>query len=281
MSRAFLTEKQIPRNFWYWAVVHAARMMNAIPGKYKGKLVSPFMLVHGKRPDPRTWTPIFSVCYFWCKKQGKTKHSTNQAQSLDGVVIGRCQHLNALLVYNPWSKERYEPDTYRIDPHRLPCSVYKDLVYNGSLFCSLLRDENPPMEEAYPPGTRVENIDKSTHIYKYGTVKDIPLAPASFGDKSSNVCYTIRFDDTTIMSVPLSDMADFVPKPPQGLATDEPAEDALLPPFLKESSKVTYDYEGQYVKGYIKKVNGVYRFSQKSHPDKKTENFGVNLPDLP
>ena len=76
---------------------------------------------------------------------------------------------------------------------------------------------------------------------------DIPFAPASFGDKSSNVRYTIRSDDTTTMSVPLSDMADFIPKPPQGLVTDGSAKDALLPPFLKESSKVTYDYEGQYV----------------------------------
>jgi hypothetical protein len=35
MSRAFLTEKQMPKNFWYWSIKHAARMMNAIPGKYK------------------------------------------------------------------------------------------------------------------------------------------------------------------------------------------------------------------------------------------------------
>ena len=77
------------------------------------------------------------------------------------------------------------------------------------------------MEEAYPPGTWVEHINKSTHIYKSGTVMDIPLAPASFGDKSSNVRHTIRFDDTTTMPVPLSDMVDFIPKPPQGLATDE------------------------------------------------------------
>jgi hypothetical protein len=46
MSRAYLTEKQMPRSFWFFSIVHSARMMNAIPGKFHGKLASPFLLVH-------------------------------------------------------------------------------------------------------------------------------------------------------------------------------------------------------------------------------------------
>jgi hypothetical protein len=53
MSCAYLTEKQMPLSFWYFAICHAASMMNVIPGKYNGKLASPFMLVHGERPDQR------------------------------------------------------------------------------------------------------------------------------------------------------------------------------------------------------------------------------------
>ena len=68
MSRAYLTEKQMPRTFWYYAIKHSARMMNMIPGKYGSKLASPFMLAHGTRPDPRTWLPLFSVCYFHHEK---------------------------------------------------------------------------------------------------------------------------------------------------------------------------------------------------------------------
>ena len=36
MARAYLTEKQMPRTFWFYAIVHSARMMNAIPGKFGG-----------------------------------------------------------------------------------------------------------------------------------------------------------------------------------------------------------------------------------------------------
>jgi hypothetical protein len=53
MLRAYLTEKLMPGTFWYYAIKHLARMMNMIPGKYCGKLASPFMLVHGIRPNPR------------------------------------------------------------------------------------------------------------------------------------------------------------------------------------------------------------------------------------
>jgi len=64
MSRAYVTEKQMPRSFWFFSIIHSARMMNAIPGKLHGKLASPFLLVHGVGHDKRTWFPLFSVCYF-------------------------------------------------------------------------------------------------------------------------------------------------------------------------------------------------------------------------
>ena len=54
MARAYLTERQMPRAFWFYAVAHAARMMNAIPISYQGQLASPFLLVHGVGHDERT-----------------------------------------------------------------------------------------------------------------------------------------------------------------------------------------------------------------------------------
>jgi hypothetical protein len=38
MARAYLTEKQMSWTFWFYAVVHLAQMMNAIPGTYLGHL---------------------------------------------------------------------------------------------------------------------------------------------------------------------------------------------------------------------------------------------------
>jgi hypothetical protein len=105
MSRAYLTEKQMPRSFWYFALKHSAQMMNMIPGKYRGKLASPFMLVYGVHPDQRTWIPLFSLCYFHHKKDSDASRSKNKALMLDGIVIGRSQTSNAILVYNPCNQQ--------------------------------------------------------------------------------------------------------------------------------------------------------------------------------
>jgi hypothetical protein len=48
MGHAYLTKKQIPHSFWFYAITHAARLMNS------GHLASPFLLVHGVGQDKRT-----------------------------------------------------------------------------------------------------------------------------------------------------------------------------------------------------------------------------------
>jgi hypothetical protein len=111
MSQAYLTEKQMPWSFWYFAICHAARMMNVIPGKYNNTLASPFMLVHGVRPDQQAWLPIFSLCYFHHENNSNASRSKNQAHTLDGVIIGCNPTSTAILVYNPCNQKYYKPDS--------------------------------------------------------------------------------------------------------------------------------------------------------------------------
>ncbi len=59
--------------YWFYAITHAARMMNAIPGKHLGYLASPFLLVHGVGHDEHTWIPLFSLCYFHHVRDGNQK----------------------------------------------------------------------------------------------------------------------------------------------------------------------------------------------------------------
>ena len=75
MTRAYLTEKQMPWAFWFYAIVHSTNMMNAIPGKIHGCIASPFLLVHGVGHDERTWIPLFLICYFHRKKDEDLKRS--------------------------------------------------------------------------------------------------------------------------------------------------------------------------------------------------------------
>jgi hypothetical protein len=116
MSRAYLTKKQMPRTFWYYAIKHSAWMMNMMQGEYRGKLALPFMLVHGVRPDQRTWLPLFSLCYFHHEKDSHTSWSKSQSHTMDGILLGHSLTSNAILVYNPWNQKFYDHDSYRLDP---------------------------------------------------------------------------------------------------------------------------------------------------------------------
>jgi hypothetical protein len=201
---------------------------------------------------------------------------------MECIIIGHFPISNALLVNNPRNKQYYEPDSYRIDSYRLPGPVYRDMKYDGGLFCSLYRNDNPPIEELYPPGTRVERIDPISHMLLAGTVMDIPLTVDSSTDVSSDSTpsYTVLFDNGTSASIPLCDMASIIPKPPIDVDPSD-SQDSLPPPFLRLHSKITYEHDGQYHKGYLGQLDGVYLFVFKSHANKRKEEWGVNLPNLP
>jgi hypothetical protein len=101
MAQAYLTKKQMPRNFWFYVITHAAWMMNAILGKYKDHLASPFLLIHSVGYNERTWIPLFLLCYFHDEKDGNDTRSKHMVHMMDGVVIGCSPTSNALMVYNP------------------------------------------------------------------------------------------------------------------------------------------------------------------------------------
>ena len=237
MAWAYLTENQMPWSFRSYAVSHSARMMNAIPGKFGGKLASPFLLIHGVGHDERTWFPLFLVCYFHCEREGNISWSHCQAHTMDGIAIGRSPTSNAMLVYSPCTKRYYEPDSYRLDPFHLPSLVYPDLHYDGGLFCSLVCDGSAPMEELYPPGMRVERINPTSQLLIAGTVMDIPLSADVLGSPS----YLILFDNGTSASILLPEMPLMIPAPPvpiSDMAASPQAHLPLLPPFHSINSRV-------------------------------------------
>jgi hypothetical protein len=198
---------------------------------------------------------------------------------MDGIVVGHSPTSNTLLVYNPRTKQYYKPDNYRIDSYCLPTLVNPDIKYDSGLFCYLLRDDNPLMEEKYPPGTRVGRMDTSTNILVAGTVMDFPISQ-TMTESLVELSYTILFDNGMTSSVPLSEMASIIPSPP--VQEETPAGgNHLLPPFLQLNSKITYEHDGHYHKGFLGIRNGVYRFMYKSHVNKRKEDWGGQFAQSP
>ncbi|KAL7503562.1 hypothetical protein ACHAXN_002711 [Cyclotella atomus] len=174
MAWAYITEKQVGREFWYYAIKHAAHMINQVPGRLNRKLTSPFELVHGVKPDSSTWFELFSVGYFKHKSERGEAKSKTQAQTLDGIAVGCDEQTNTILFYNPLTKQYYRPPVFKLDEGRLPITSFpKSIRFDGGLTCGPIRNRTDPAPEPFPPGTRV-TIDYKGSPMK-GTVANVPL----------------------------------------------------------------------------------------------------------
>jgi hypothetical protein len=72
-------------------------------------------------------------------------------------------------------------------------------------------------------------------------------------------------------------MPNFIPKPTVNILDTT----HLLPPFPHVGSKITFEKDGQYHKGYLTHMpKESYQFSYKSHINKKHDDWGVPLPNL-
>jgi hypothetical protein len=200
---------------------------------------------------------------------------------MDDMAIGCSPTSNAMLVYSPCTKKYYEPDSYCLDPYHLPSLVYPDLHYDGGLFCSLVHDGSNPMDELYPPSTRVEQINPTAKSLVAGTVMDILISTDVLGSPS----YLIFFNNDTSASILLPEMQSMIPAPLVSMpnTTASPlAHSSLLSPFLSISSRITYKHDRTYHKGFLsRKPCGTFCFSFKTHVKKKSKDWGVNLPNLP
>jgi hypothetical protein len=111
---------------------------------------------------------------------------------------------------------------------------------------------------------------------------DIPL----HFNLNGSAMYLILFDNGTSASIPLADMASLIPSPPvlgdalSTLSTDN--NSSLLPPLLQIGSPITYEHVGEYHKGFLmRNTSGTYCFTFKTHFKKKSEDWGVDIPNLP
>jgi hypothetical protein len=96
-------------------------------------------------------------------------------------------------------------------------------------------------------------------------------------DPASSPQYLIMFNNGTTRAISAADMPSFIPKPVVTLSDST----HLLLPFLQPGSKITYECNCQYHKGFLSRSpDGAFSFSYKSHINKKTKDWGAPLPNL-
>eukprot|EP00804_Cyclotella_cryptica_P030371 CCRYP_011900-RA/>CCRYP_011900-RA protein AED:0.20 eAED:-0.11 QI:0/0/0/1/1/1/3/0/1923 len=235
MARAYLTEKQMTHEFWFYAVKHATRMMNYIPGRMGRRLASPFELVHGVKPDSTTWFELFSVGFFKMESSSAGKHSKTQSMSLAGIAVGRDDTSNTILFYNPVTRSYYRPQAFTLDEARLPLAQWPGLII----------PDDVPIKGTI---TNIPTPSTSPLLQTAAHTSDSSLPDSSSLSPSR---YTILLDNGTTTECDFEELAPSEQKQLHPPSSSFPNPFRSLPSWLQQDSKVTLDCRGAFHKGYL------------------------------
>jgi hypothetical protein len=285
----YITEKQVGREHWFYAIKRASEMLNQVPGRMGRKLTSPFELVYGVKPDSKTWCELFSVGYFPVESKAGEAASASQSQTLDGIAVGRDEQSNTILFYNPVTKKYYSPPVFKLEPNHLPVMLYpKNIRFDGGFVCGPLRNRTDPVTEPFPPGTRLTITVDDKPVR--GTVQNVPLPfptliPSSQvvspdGDGDHPNIYTILLDNGSTVERKFEDLLDPT-EPSAPTASDITDPFACMPHFLSEGQKVTVDHNGAFHKGFIHhSPSAGYHVAVKRNLRSSKNDFTVPLPQF-
>ena len=153
-------------------------MLNQVSGRLGVKLTTPFELVHNSKPNSKKLFVLFSIGYYNHDTDNADSRSKLQAHTLYAIAVIRDDRSNSIIFYNPITSSYYRPPYFWLDESRLPITNFPHyIIFDGGLTCVLLRNNTDPINEPFPPGTRVSIHHKD--IPTCGNIKNItiPLSP--------------------------------------------------------------------------------------------------------
>jgi len=186
MARSFITDMQMPKNFWYWALRHSIQVMNYIPCTVSGISTTPHELVYGIKPDLRILLRLFSTGYFHKLRDNSVHRSgIGTSTSMQGIALGWCRKTDGMIFYSPHSKELYMSSDYKIDEGRHTLTAF-NLHYDGGIFVGQYSHNTPVSFEPYPEGTTVSyptriNPSSNTTTVMRGIVISVPISSLQHG----------------------------------------------------------------------------------------------------
>jgi hypothetical protein len=228
MARAFVTDMQMPRNYWYWALQQSVQVANYIPCSVEGISTTPHELVYGIKPDLRVLFRMFSVGFFRHLRDGPHHRSgISDSKTMQGIALGRCRKSDGMMFICPHNKQIYTSSDYKLDEGRSTPNTF-NLRYDGGIFVGLYNHQSTNGSiEPYPEGTPVSFPRKCPHnptetILMRGIVISVPLLPSSsqlpLCDTSSPP-YTIRLVDGSTHQVSPDFLASIISESPTSTHT--------------------------------------------------------------
>eukprot|EP00956_Cyclotella_meneghiniana_P005594 scaffold7180_cov50-Cyclotella_meneghiniana.AAC.3 len=293
MARAYITEKQVSREFWFFAIRHAVIMINQIPGRLGRRLTTPFELVYGVKPDSSTWFELFSVGYFDHKIENPASKSNVEVQTLAGIAVGRDEKANTIRFYNPLTRAYYSPPVFKLEEGRLPVSLFPTkIAFDSGLVCGLQSNNTDPRTEPFPPGTRVNVLVDG--VTERGTIQHVPMpispllepnaeiGPQGGENSEISTTYTVLLDTNKTVELTFADLlSPSTDTPPVNPAAPTTVWQGIPSRYLHQDAKITYEHDGTYHKGYLSYSEQTgFEFLVRRNSRSKKVDFRVPLPDF-
>jgi hypothetical protein len=260
MARALLVETRMPR-----------RAATSAPAP----LTTPFELFYGTQPDYRTLFRWGFLRYFCRVRDSNGGRGQFDMHSSVGIVIGRSNHTNGMIIWDPVTQRMDVSADYKLDPEAAIGTHFPTIIYGGQISLVVLRGGKNSTKEPFPPGSGVQvELNKE---YYMGKVQSVPIEP-------SIPNYQVTFTDSPeCLEVPLSRLS--APDEPifslVAADTEEQINDAFpsLPSWIKENTHVTLYQDGSRRCGTISSTDSGWTFQQRTASGLIT--YQLDLADLP
>jgi hypothetical protein len=268
MAWSYMTDMQMPRCYWYWALRHAVHVLNYLPCTVNGLTTTPHELMYGVKPDFHTLFRLFLYVFFKHEKDGqRMRDGISESKSMSGIAIGQCRKLDGLLFYCPRTKIMCSSGDYKLDEGWNTPNTF-NLHYEGGIFVGLYDTISTFTQvEPYPQGTSVvwPVKDINNNIVKMrGTIISVPV-PLNTSQLPSNDAdippYVIQLIDGSTHRVSPLFMDDIAAPYHTNLSS---SSNLHFPSWLHDSQKFMYLKDGLYIKGIMEYDldNKIWRFSQ-------------------
>lgn len=236
MARQYLTDKQMPWHYWYWALRHANCISNIFPRHCNDIIATSNELVFGIKPDYCQLFGLFSTAYLSHTKYNTHPRSSSDPHTLQGIAVGYSDCANGMEIYNPSTKQLYTTTVFCLDEQNETRNHF-NLQYDGAMFFYSAKTTQATTEQ-FPPGTKI-NYKKPDSTTIQGYVIAVP--DTKFGNTTAN--YTLRLEDGTIKSIP----ATLLPTLTHN--QDDSIPSTPFPPWVAPTKQCTMKYNNSQMTG--------------------------------
>jgi hypothetical protein len=192
-----------------------------------------------------------------------------------GITIGRSNHTNGMIFWDPVTQRMNVSADYKLDPAAAIGTQFPTVIYDGQISPMVLRGGRTSIKEPFPPGSEVQVEIKEE--YYLGTVQSVPIEP--------NVAnYQVTFADAPdSIEVPINRIFA-LDEPVFPLVADDLAESTndtfpALPDWIADNTQVTLFQDGCCRRRTICSTNNGWVFEQRTARGRVT--FRLDLANLP